>query len=458
MADEFVEIANTTITDTELPSNNSTYTLKTAGAAESFAIKDIGIKTGSKIAQYSFLLNDFEVLSFTAGESGIATGLDLIPKSGTLKIKGKNIPIDSESILYSTDETGSSKYISMKETVISPEFARASTNADFTNNYDTTTVFENSYTSGTTWNSYYSYVWQDGDRFRALRRNSYHSSGSYFEYADTSGGAITQLSSIYGWEYVPDLNKIFYIDTSAGDVKVSNTDSAISFSTFANPSALGLTSTLDRLYYAKGWLFIMDNPINGYNVPMIAKNVSTGIELYFSGGGNYYTGAADAGYSMGFCINYDPATDKLYFFRTSYATTNPQYINRCEFPKTLTEMNAYTANTTISNTFANNTSNSFNKPTVSAGPFAYQYAHFLRGSLSSPNIFYLTDPSVTAKTAYYYDFSSNTLNSLDVGYGTIGGHNPYRLLQQRDISTADETQYGGSFSDVDVRVTGIQTT
>ena len=457
MADEFVEVVNTTITDTELPSNNSTHTLKTAGAAESFALKDIGIKTGSKIAQYSFLLNDFEVLSFGAGESGVASGLDLIPKSGTLKIKGKSIPIDSESILYSTDESGSSKYISMKETVISPEFARASTTADFTNNYDTTTSFGSGYTSGTTWNSYFSYVWQDGDRFRALRRNSYHTSQSRFEYADTAGGSISYIDA-YGFEYVPDLNKFFYIDTSAGDVKVSNTDSAISFSTYANPSAIGLTSTLDRLYYAKGWLFIIDNPISNYNISMLAKNVSTGIELYFNGGGNYYTGAADPGYSMGYCINYDPATDKLYFFRTSYATADPIYINRCEFPKTLTQMNAYTANTTISNTFANNTSNAFYRTSTTSGPFAYNYAHFLRGSLSSPNVFYLTDPSVSTKPAYYYDFSSNTLNNLNIGYASIGGHSPHRLLQQRDISTADETQYGGSFSNVDVRVTGIQTT
>lgn len=458
MADEFVEVVNTTITETELPSNNSTHTLKTAGANESFALKDIAIKTSSTLAEYSFLLNDFETLSFPAGESGVASGLDLIPKSGTLKIKGKNIPIKSESLLFSVDKGGSSLYSGIKETVVSGEFSLADkTKFNFSNNYETIDNFADPYTNATGWNNYWSYAWKDGDRFRAIRGQTSHTSQGRFEYAETAGGSISYIEK-YSFEYVPELNKIFYMDNASGNVKVSNTDSAISFSTFHTPVGGNWTSTLARCQYNKGWLFLFENPISDYDPDIYAVNVTSGIQLRFTGSGTYYTGGSSTSTAMGYCISYDPSSDSFSFYRTSYQTSDPMYISKATFPKTLTEMNAYASNTTISDNFTS-LNNSFTRTAAAAGPFAYQFPHYLRGSESNGNIFYLCDPSTTLRTLYVYDFDANTLTSLNVGYSSgYGLYNTRPLIQKRAINAADENQYGGSFSDVDVRVTGIQTT
>lgn len=457
MADEFVEVVNTTLTSTELPSNNSTYTLKTAGAAESFAIKDIGIKTASSVAEYSFLLNDFESLSFGAGESGVASGLDLLPQSGTLKIKGKNIPIDSESILFSVDEGGSSQYKSIKEQVISPELCRPnSSRSTFNNTYETLEAFGVPYTNATTWNSYSSYSWTDGDRFRALRGTTNHTSNGRFEYADTSGGSISYISKT-NFEYVPDLNKIFYIDTATSTVKASDTNASISFSTFATPFTGSWNSTLVRLHYQKGWLFLFENAISDSNLKIIALNISTGIQLRFTGSGTGYYSGTSTSTSMGFCVNYDPDTDEFYLFRSDYQTSTTLGIGRSKFPKTLTEMNAYSANTTITDSFSQSFK-VYERATSSAGPFAYQYPHYFRGSSASSNIFYLADPSVSDRPVYYYDFSSNALTKIDDGFNQYGTYTTTPLIQQRSVNATDESEYGGSFSSIAVRVTGIKTT
>ena len=455
MADEFVEVVNTTITSTQLPSNNSTHTLKTAGANESFALKDIGIKTQSTVAEYSFLLNDFEALSFSAGESGVASGLDLIPKSGTLKIKGKNIPIDSESVLISVENyVGSgAQSVANKELVLSPEFSRPDQSLNnFNSSYTTSETYASPYTSVGSWNNYYSHVWTDGDRFRGIRLPQGHTSQGRFEYADTAGGSASYINA-YSIEYVPDLNQIYYIDTSTGNIKRSSTNSNISFSNWKNPSS---TSSLDRIIYSKGWIWWI-NSLHDSNPTIKAFHTTTNIELTFSGSGKAYQGNQSTNTSMGWALNYDPATDKFYFFRSSYQTSNPQYISRHEVPKTLTEMNAYSSNTTISDTFANSYK-SFNRTSASNGPFSYNYPHMFRGSSINGNVFYCGDHTGSNRYIYTYDFDSNSLTNTELYLGAIGGNTTAPLIQQREINTADETQYGGSFSNVDVRVTGIKTT
>jgi|DEB0MinimDraft_10_1074344.scaffolds.fasta_scaffold34764_2 hypothetical protein len=456
MADEFVEVVNTTITSTELPSNNSIHTLKTAGANESFALKDIGIKTQSKIAQYSFLLNDFEVLSFSSGESGIASGLDLIPKSGTLKIKGKKIPIDSESVFFATDDvdTGTGEFLSLKERVFTPEFSRNDKDSqNFDSTFVTTDTFNTPYTGYTARSSQPRFAWRNGDRVRVITHQTSHTGGSIFDYSDTAGGSQIAITNKPSFEYVEDLNKIFYIDTGTSTIKVSNTDSNISFSTFITiPTGF---STLDRIRHCKGWIILVQS-VHDLNPTIKAINITSGITLNFTGGNKGYVGANSTSTSMGLCFSYDVATDKIFMFRSSYATSNPVYITRHEFPKTLTEMNAYSSDTTISDSFSRQI-NSFTRPIASGGPFAYQYIHIFRGSTVNGNIFYL--PTTVGRTIFYYDFAKNTLTEL-VGYDldNIGSQPRYPLLQVREVSTSDETEYGGSFSNVDVRVTGIQTT
>jgi hypothetical protein len=454
MADEFVEVVNTTITSTELPSNNSTHTLKTAGANESFALKDIGIKTQSQIAEYSFLLNDFEAVSFGAGESGIASGLDLIPKSGTLKIKGKNIPIDSESVFFSTDyvNSGTAQFLSLKERVFSPEFARENKSSqNFDSTFVTTDTFNPPYTGYTARQGQPRFAWRNGDRVRAITHQANHSSGSYFDYSDTAGGSQTSISNKPSFEYVEDLNKIFYLETSNNTIQVSNTDSNISFSLWKD---MGSLSTLSRIRHCKGWIIFVQS-VSDSNPTIKAINITSGITLNFTGSNKNYEGSSNTSSSMGLCFSYDAATDKIFMFRSSYATSNPVYITRHEFPKTLTEMNAYSSDTTISDSFTRE-SNSFTRTSPSAGPFAYQYIHIFRGSTVNGNIFYL--PTTNGRTIFYYDFAENALTELS-GYDLDNiGSNRYPLLQVREVSTSDKTEYGGSFSDVDVRVTGIQTT
>ncbi len=463
MADEFVEVVNTTISSTQLPSNNSTHTLKTAGANESFALKDIGIKTQSTVAEYSFLLNDFEALSFDAGESGVASGLDLIPKSGTLKIKGKNIPIDSEAVLASVDHisNATSQLLEVTEQTVIPEFCRSNeTLKNLQTNFETNEKFSPVYTSFSNRGGMYSYSWRDGVRFRAIRMQALHTQNAMFDYSDTAGGSKTQITNGYSWEYIPDLNKLYYLNGAQNYVLGTNTNANISFSTAFTPFQGSFTSTLSRIYYQKGYLWLIDN-IMDTNPNVIAINISSGVQIRFSGSGKNYTGASSQNYSMGFSVNYDPASDKFYFMRTNYATSNPQYINRAEVPKTRTEMNAYSSNTTVSDTF-NNESNSYTRSSnASTGPFAASYPHYLRGSSVSKDIFYLADYNYSngVNKVYYYDFSDNTLNELGVSLASFTAqHLTKALVQTREVSTADETEIGGSFSDVNVRVTGIKTT
>jgi len=456
MADEFVEVVNTTITSTQLPSNNSTHTLKTAGANESFALKDLGIKTKSQVAEYSFLLNDFEALSFGAGESGVASGLDLIPKSGTLKIKGTNIPIDSESALFGVAYTDSSnKAYHINEQTFTPEFSRPKPSLkSFENDYSNTDTFDSEYTSVVTSNSTWSYAWRDGDRFRKIIAESSHTSQGQFVYADTAGGSATAINA-YSVEYVPDLNKVYYIDTSSGYIKVSNTNASISFSNFVNANA---SSSLDRIYYSKGWLWVVKS-VHDSNPTTIAYNTSTGRALTFSGSNKNYQDSSNTSSSMGFAVSYDPNSDKMIFYRTSYQTNSGFYISKHVCPKTLTEMNAYSSDTTISDNFTRSTQY-YTRSSASSGPFAYNKPHYLRGSSASGDIFYLPDTSISngQTIVYYYDFRNNTLNNTGLGVDVTSPSSYYALVQTREVSTADETEYGGSFSNVDVRATAIKTT
>jgi len=120
-----------------------------------------------------------------------------------------------------------------------------------------------------------------------------------------------------------------------------------------------------------------------------------------------------------------------------------------------------TTTTTVTDTFSNE-SNQFTRSTTTNGPFDYSIPHYLRGSSVSKDIFYLVVDDYNASDQfdiYYYDFSNNTLNLLGVTWDYFfTSHRTKALIQTRDVTAADETEIGGSFSDVDVRVTAIKTT
>jgi hypothetical protein len=459
MADEFVEVVNTTITSTELPTNNSTHTLKTAGAAESFAIKDIGIKTGSQVAEYSFLLNDFEALSFGAGESGLASGLDLLPQSGTLKIKGKNIPIDSEAIITGRPKAQNSGKIN--KGIIIPEYCRPdSSKSNISFNYQETETFPAFTNSIGTDNNTFMFAWlETGSRIRKIVKQDNNSSGVTFKYIDGQSATANQISQ-FDFEYVPDLNKIYYLSTAGNKIYQADSTADISFSLWQNLAYGNFTTYLGRLHYSKGWLWACNNVQDNYP-DWVAINTTTGVQLSFTDAvGKNYTGGNSSTTAMGWCVNYNPEDDSFYHFRTSYQTSNPQYISRHKIPKTLTQMNAYASNTSISDTIESETNN-FTRAVVTDGPFQYDKPHHLRGSEASKSIFYLPEPDVhnPTNTIYYYDFDANELSStgLSVQIGDPTYNGPC-LIFRRDINTADETEVGGSFSEVDVRVTAIKTT
>lgn len=459
MADEFVEVVNTTITSTELPSNNSTYTLKTAGSAESFAIKDIGIKTGSKIAEYSFLLNDFEALSFGAGESGVASGLDLLPQSGTLKIKGKNIPIDSEAIFVHRGQAQNSGKIN--KGVIVPEYCRADSSKTSVSTYYTKTELFNAFNNSIgTDNGDWMFMWyESGPRLRKIHRSSNINSAVTLRYLDGQSGAQSSISKM-DFEYVPDLNEIYYLDVSNNQIHKADSTADISFSLWQTIAYGSFSTYLGRLHYSKGWLWCCNDVSTNYP-DWVAINTTTGVQLNFSHStGKNYSGGTSTSQSMGWCVNYNPADDSFYHFRTNWSSSNPQYITRHKIPKTLTEMNAYSSNTSISDVIQREVNN-FNRSSTTTGPFAYNYGHFFRGSEASKSIFYAPDSNqyTPTNTIYYYDFDTNSLSST--GLAVSDGDPTYNgpcLIQRRDITTADETEVGGSFSDVDVRVTAIKTT
>ena len=456
MADEFVEVVNTTLTSTELPNETTEYTLKTAGAAESFAIKDIGIENTSSIASYQFLINDFKSVSFGSGESGVASGLDLIPESGTLKIKGTNIPIDSSSVLF-TRGNGSLGSKILTETNIT-EVSRSDTSLSsiIDNGYSDTDTFFASTSAQDSSNTYANGYWRNGTKFRKIRRRK--TNFDLIRYADSEGTSTSTISTYRSLDYDATNEKIYGLDS--GILYEADATANISFSS-TGADASGFTtawSSDPEIHVLKGLVFAIRTP--AINPEVYVFNPSTGVALYFSGSKQPSPGSVSSGQN-GYAFNYDPTNDQIILFHSTYNTSNPHYIGKHVCPKTLTEINAYTSNTTISDNWSGGTQ-TYTRGSATSGPFAYNYAHFMRGSSTNPNIFYLSDGSqVTSNdnvTAYYYDWNSNTLNTVTT-MDHLNSEESHFFIFERDINTADQTFLGGSSPDsLKVRVTGIKTT
>jgi hypothetical protein len=457
MADEFVEVVNTTLTSTQLPDNSTKYTLKTAGAAESFAIKDIAIENSSGINGFQFYLNDFSALTFSSGESGAASGLDLLPQSGTLKIRGTKGPIDASTLMISKSDGSAPKKIVTNNLIT--EFSR-SDSTSFSldkNKYSKTDEF--SYTGGTNWNNrnFALFTWRNGTKWRQIKK--VNSDFDAFYYADTEGTSVQQITNTYkSIDYDADNEYIYALNSSGALLRASATAN-ISFSTVCNAPTSGTWSNSPRIFYLKGLVWAIEN--NSADPEVYVYDPSNGYVHSFTGSKST-PGSTDAN-QHGFCFGYDPSTDVVYLFNSTYNTANPHYIGRFACPKTLTEINAFTSSTAVSDAWSGS-SNQFTRTSTTSGPFAYNYAHFMRGFSTNADVFVITDASTVFDnenaTLYSYDWNKNALTSLiSVNDLTINTDRVSFLPVERTINTADETFLGGAGPDsVKVRVTAIKTT
>jgi hypothetical protein len=311
MADEFVEVVNTTITSTELPNDTTEYTLKTAGADESFAIKDIGIQHASSLAGYKFLLNDFESLSFGAGETGIASGLDLIPKSGTLKIKGTNVPIDASSLVVTRGSGSSVSSITTKSIV--NEVSRSDQTSFNTGSavYSDTETFTASSSSTDSNNNMAITYWRNGTKNRKIRRTT-KNTADVFRYADTEGASTSTIST-YSYDYDIENEVIYQLTSPNGTLKSADATANISFSSTGAVSTAGSWSGASEIHYLKGIVWGIEDtgtldPVMNAFVP------DNNVVLRFTGSNRNGVGSNNSTTAMGFAFTYDPVEDSFYYY------------------------------------------------------------------------------------------------------------------------------------------------
>lgn len=452
MADEFVEVVNTTVTSTELPNNSTKYTLKTAGAAESFAIKDIGIENASSLNGFDFYINDFKSISFAAGESGVASGLDLLPKNGTLKVRGTSFPIDSSTLVVSkTDGSAPKKLIT---TSFITETSRPTSKYSLNKNkYSETETF--SYTGGTntTNRTFAVFSWRNGTKFRRhIRKNG---DWDVLEYADST--SISTISNTYKSIDYDIVNEKIYALNSSGVLYVADATANISFSSVTT-APTGTWSGDAKIWYLDGLIWAIEGAST--NPPVYVFDPTSGYVHYF-GGSKSNQGSWSASES-GFCVSYDPATDTVYFFNSGYNTSDPHYISRHACPVTVTQIKAYTSNQQINTNWVGSWQQ-FTRSSPSVGPFGYAYGQFMRGSSTNPNIFYISDSSQATSNDnvnfYWYDWNTNTLSSM-IDLDHIGSGNETVPLWpvERPVNAADEFILGGSPDSSKIRVTAIKTT
>lgn len=427
MADSVVEIVNTTLTSTELPDSDTSYTLLTTDANTSYVIKSVQVNTLISDLNLQTYINDFDV-----GDWGQdLTGFEVMDVSSTLKVKSSSFPIDLNHVLHSyrngtdyvEEEIGTLSGLSLQ-----------------TNTTTFPTTLSGVLNSRTGSNARSGFV-TSGDKIYQVEMDSNVNQDIRY-WSDSSASPVAYSVQNYSPLWVaPELDAIFF-ESGSGQLNKITLSTGVQSTVSTN---LQGTSTYVRFAHMNGYLFYMPQTSGGTAL-VYAHRATDGVKFLFNGlqGITYGEGTKLA-------VSYNKATDKFYVYRTNNATDGP--IEQDILPITKTEMDAYTSDTTITTA----TERAVGQAITNYGISDTEYGSTIAGHPTDGDKFYGAQ-YVTGNTNFdivYCSFSNGTAVKQEDGNGGTGP-----ILNAIVPTAAQVTafNYDTPPSAINIRFTGVKTT
>jgi len=444
MADSVVEILNTTLTSTELPSNSTEYTLLTTDANTSYVIKDVQFNSyGNSLFP---TINGSSIGEWRTNLSGS----EVIDVSSNLKVTSNSLHQEDDfSVLEGTffatrqapgtsDFFDSSKSFESQVALFNQENVLVNQKQTDVSHFIGQNLFEG--TDAAVWNKVY------GDNLYVVikRANGYM---VVYKYPANSGRVTINSTSAMAWPD-PANDKIWY--EAAGVLKCIdlNTDTE---TTIRASFPLGYEAN-QRIALNGDWAFLFQQTSN----VLYCYNTVTDVLVQFS-----LSFPLFANDDADFWVSYDKLSDKFYFYFYNNADV---YLNIADV--TRTTMNAYTTDQTGLTVTA--------KGVVADGDSLMNFSFRdglsggMVGSLSVGNIFYY-------KGAYFNNFGAiyqaitairgnESMSNKIAEIGTIVSsssdftQNPWMIFyipNQYQIKDYGSLEY---VNKANLRITGIKTT
>ena len=427
MADSVVEILNTTITSTELPTSSSSHTILTTDANTSYVIKDV--QANAYVDGLTAKINNFAVGDW----SQTRTGSEIVDVNSTISVSCRNFPVQVQQIRASTYDNPTVSGNDELFGIVNGSEAISSRTSLFPaqplNNVGT---------------SYVNTIFQvNGIIYQIASDNN--SVKRVYKW-DIPSVRTTLQSTSYGLhDLAEDQDAIFY--RSVNSLRKTTLSTGIETNIYANRWPLpDSTSTYERSAYCSDWLFEM--PSNSAIDFVYAINASTGVYIKFS---NLQSIQAYA-VQTHLWVSYDEDTDKFYVYRNEGAQNANVY--KDILPITKTQMNAYTVDSIVSTTSDRYTISNFSSTFPFDGRY---YTERPSGSQTTGDVFYLQQRS-SNYNVYECNFSTQTANliakrksiGIDVGaYLSIVSPSPTQI---------EALGFESDPAEIQLRITGVKTT
>lgn len=427
MADSIVEILNTSITSTELPTSTSSYDIITTDANTSYVIKDV--QANGYVSGLKAKINNFDVGDW----SQTRTGSEVVDVSSTVSVSCENFPVDVLQIRASAFNGNTLLGEDNLFGLIQKETA--------TTTFNTLSVASPYTTIGTTGvntmftvNNRVYQIYHQNNSTRALYQWNTPTSRTNLT---TTGYALICLAEDQDAIYYRNGNSLRKVTLSTGSVTTIN----------ANVWNLpDLTSTYERSAYCKDWLFEL--PSNAATTFIYAINTQTGIYINF-------TGLQDMGtFGPGsiLFVSYNEATDQFYVYRTGDGTAG----TLCQdiLPLTKTQMDAVTTNQNTNTTTTQSSIASYTGIFPRDGRY---FSEFAVGSQTDGNIFYFQHRN-SNYNVFECDFRKKSSLKLTNRRGNGIDVGSYLSVISPSVSQLDALNFEFNPYEIQLRITGVKTT
>lgn len=427
MADSIVEILNTSITSTELPTSTSSYDIITTDANTSYVIKDVqanGYASGLKAK-----INNFDVGDW----SQTRTGSEIVDVSSTVSVSCENFPVDvlqiRASAFNASGNLGEDNLFGLvqKESVTTTfnTLAVASPIANIGNANVNTML---------TVNDRVYQIYLDNNNTRYLYQWNTPSSRTILT---TTGYAVLCLAEDQDAIYYRNSNSLRKVTLSTGDVTTINAN------VWPLPDS---SSTYQRSAYCKDWLFEL--PSNSSTTYIYAINTQTGIYIKFSA----LRDMGSLGVGSILFVSYNEATDKFYVYRAEDGSSGD--LSQDILPQTKTQMDAITTNTTISTSSTQTFIGGYTTVFPRDGRY---FAEFAVGSQTDGNIFYFQH-RLSNYNVFECDYSKRSSLKLTNRRGNGINVGSYLSVISPSVSQLDALNFEYNPYEIQLRITGVKTT
>ena len=428
MADSIVEILNTSITSTELPTSSSSHTILTTDANTSYVIKDV--QANAYVTGLTAKINNFAVGDW----SQTRTGSEVVDVNSTISVSCENFPVEVQQIRASAFDVQSFTGFDETYGIVNNELA--------VSNIATMPPVVNPNTGDNT-----AYVNTMFSVNNITYQISLQNNSTRILYKWETPNSRTNLGTTnYGLLCLAEDQDAIFYRSSASLRKLTLSTGAV---TTINPSVWSLpdaTSTYERSAYCNGWLFEL--PSNSAQTYVYAFNSATGIYIKFEGLRDM------GGYGVGtsLFVSYNESTDEFYVYRTEDGTSSD--LSQDILPLTKTQMDANTSNTTNSTLTTQSVIGGYQIYFPRDGRY---FSEFLVGSPKYGNIFYAQHR--TANYAVFEcNYGSKTAKKITDRKQSNINCGSYLSVFTPNLTQISELGFPSNPNEIELRITGVKTT